>query len=137
VTNHDGVDIEKTHDTGYSELPSKNGVFWTFMLLGGPTSFLILQSARYAVRDGACLYGGLRIVMEVCGALAVAIPAVIAITAWRHWNRDGREWPNDAPDAASRDRFLAVVCLTVALFTIAAAIALWAPSAFLSPCQTQ
>jgi hypothetical protein len=137
VKDHDPIAIEKAHDVGFSTPPTRKGVFWTFMLLGGPSSFLVLQTARYALRDGACIYPGLRALMEVCGLAAVVIPTVISIIAWRRWRADRLEWPNDAPDAHSRDRFLAVVCLTLALFTIAAAVALWMPSAFLSPCESQ
>ena len=75
--------------------------------------------------------------LEAAGAIALAVPLYITVAAWHHWRAADVEWPNDAPDTPSRDRFLAVTALTIALFGIAAAIALWLPSLFLSACDTQ
>ena len=129
--------IEQRGSIGYSEPPKRKGVYWTAMLLGSPTAFLAMLTARYALRDPACENAGARLAMEAAGAITLLVPVVIAIAAWRHWKEDRTEWPNDAPDTASRDRFLAVTSLAIALFGIAAALALWAPSLFLSACDTQ
>ncbi|HEX6694340.1 MAG TPA: hypothetical protein VF035_06595 [Longimicrobiales bacterium] len=129
--------IEQHGSMGYSQPPKAKGVYWAFMLLGSPTVFLAMLTARYALRDPACESTGVRVLMEIAGALTVLVPLLIVIAAWRHWRADRIEWPNDAPDTASRDRFLAVTSLTIALFGIAAALALWMPSLFLSACDTQ
>ena len=129
--------VEQRGSLGYSEPPKRHGVYWGFMLLGSPTVFLMMLTARYALRDPACESVAVRIVMEIAGGLTLLVPVLIAVAAWRHWRDDHVEWPNDAPDPPSRDRFLAVTSLTIALFGIAAALALWLPSLFLSACDTQ
>src|SRR3954470_11379386 len=112
----------QSHDMGYSKPPTKKGVFWLVMFLGSPTMFLIMLTARYALRDPSCQYKGARIALELCGLAAVGVSSVITALAWRHWRRDKLEWPNDSAEPAARDRFLAVVCFTLALWGIACGI---------------
>jgi hypothetical protein len=129
--------IAQSHDMGYSTPATRKGFFWAFMLLGSPSTFLIMLSARYALRDPSCQYAGARIAFEASAFLTVAVSTLIAVLAWRHWRADHLEWSNDAPDPASRDRFLAIVCFTLALVGIAFSLALWAPTLFFAPCDTQ
>ena len=129
--------IEQRGSIGYSELPKPKGVYWTFMLLGSPAVFLVMLSVRYALRDPACESMVVRAVMELAGAISLLVSLLIVRSAWLHWKTDHLEWPGDAPDMRSRDRFLAVTAFTIALFGVATAVALWLPSLFLSACDTQ
>jgi hypothetical protein len=133
----EGVEPLQSHDMGYSRLPTKKGVFWTVMFLGSPTTFLTMLTARYALRDPSCQYTGARIALELCAFVSVAVSGLIATLAWRHWRADHMEWPNDSAEPPARDRFMAVVCFTLALWGIACALALWAPSFFFNACDTQ
>ena len=132
-----GVEPVQSHDMGYSTPSTKRGWFWGFMLLGSPTVFLVMLTARYALRDPSCGFPGPRIALEVAAALSLLTSTTIAAVAWKKWRADRFEWSNDAPDPASRERFLAIVCFTLGLFGIACAIALWAPTLFLHVCDTQ
>jgi hypothetical protein len=131
------VEPVQSHDVGFPRSPTRKGVFWGFMLLGSPTTFLLMLTARYALRDPACQYAGARIALEVSALVSLFVSALITVLSWRHWKRDRLEWSNDAPDPASRDRFLAIVCFTTALFGIVCALALWAPTFFIATCDTQ
>jgi hypothetical protein len=127
----------QSHGLGYSRPPTRKGVFWGFMLLGSPSAFLAMLTARYALRDPSCGYGGARIALEVCGALSLIVSVVIAVLSWKRWRAAHLEWPNDGAEPAARDRFIAVLCFALALFGIAASIMLWAPTFVMSVCDTQ
>lgn len=133
----EGIEPLQSHDVGYSRLPTKKGVFWTLMFLGSPTTFLAMLTARYALRDPSCQYSGARIALEVCAFISFAVSGLITWLAWRHWRGDHLEWPNDSAEPPARDRFMAVVCFTLALWGVACALALWAPSFFFNACDTQ
>jgi hypothetical protein len=132
-----GIEPQQSHDMGFSKPPTKKGVFWTLMFLGSPTTFLAMLTARYALRDPSCQYAGARIALEVCALVSLGVSTLITVVAWRHWRGDHLEWPNDSAEPAARDRFMAVVCFTLALWGIACALALWAPSFFFNACDTQ
>ena len=106
---------------------------WAGNLLA-PIAFLLQLEIAYFIVPRACDAG---LVFPVhlahLGALLIALAGTL--TAWRQWQRWGRDWPADGPGPEPRSRFMAELAVLVSAGFTVVILALWIPTFLLHPCQ--
>lgn len=106
---------------------------WLGLLLAPAVFFAHLQIA-YMLVPWACAHDG-TLWLHVIGFVAVLLAAAGTATAWRAWNRAGRETPGDGGGALPRARFLAVTGLGGSALFVLLLLAQWVSGFVISPCQ--
>jgi hypothetical protein len=109
------------------------GAQWAGNLLA-PIAFLLQLEIAYFIVPRACHAGVVfPIHLAHLGALLIALAG--GVTAWRQWQRWGRDWPAAGPGPETRSRFMAEVALLVSAGFTLVILALWLPTFWLHPCQ--
>ena len=103
-------------------------------VLAGPVLLLLSQETKYALVGWACRSGH-ELIMHLLAAVTLALVLFAVLMSARRWRASGGTEPTDAPDAESRDRFLALVGLMLGALSALVVFAQWLPELFLSPCH--
>src|SRR4051812_45535055 len=103
-------------------------------ILAGPIAWFLQMQVSYALVPWACATGHL-IVLHLLTLGGLLIAAAGALTAWREWQRLGREWPKGAGGPQARSRFMAVLGLLASIMFFLVILAQGIPSFLLNPCQ--
>ena len=112
--------------------PVRGSILGAFaLMMGGPFAFLTALNVRYALVGPACEIGAARVALE----LSTLIGLVAAAAAvWLGLRRLSIGSPEDLVDQLDQPRFIAAFGLLAGSLSLLAALALWLPSLFLSPC---
>lgn len=106
---------------------------WTG-ILAAPIAWFLQMQINYALVPWACATGHMMVLhMVTLGGLLIA--AASTLTAWREWQRSGKEWPKGAGGPQMRSRFMAVLGLLISVMFFFVILAQSIPSFILSPCQ--
>ena len=102
-------------------------------LLAGPVLALANQGLMYSVNMWACGHG-VRSVLHIVPFVCLCLAVVSAIVAYRAWNSVGRGTDDDLATDDARTRFLAILGLSIGVFSSAVILAQWASVFVFDPC---
>lgn len=106
---------------------------WIGVLLA-PFAFLLNLEISYALVPWACSTGQLFWPhVASCGSLLLALLG--AFTAWRNWQKTGREWQSETGSARARSRFMAILGLLMSGLFSLVILAQWIANFIIDPCQ--
>ncbi|MDQ3819194.1 MAG: hypothetical protein M3362_16170, partial [Acidobacteriota bacterium] len=92
-------------------------LLWTGVLLA-PFVWSTQMEVNYLLVPYACMTGH-RVVLYLVTLVALILAAAGGLISWRNWQEAGREMPDDAGDARTRSRFMALLgLLTSAMFFV-------------------
>lgn len=103
-------------------------------LMAGPVAWVLHELVGFALVPWAC--GTDRAyVLHVVTASALALAIVGGLVAFHKWRETGEGWPEDAPGAVARARFMAVGGMLLSAMFVLVIVAQESASWFLGPCQ--
>ena len=108
-------------------------LLWTGVLLA-PVVWATQMEINYLLVPYACMTGH-RVALYLVTLAALILAAAGGFIAWRNWQEAGREWPDDAGDARTRSRFMAVLGLLTSSMFFLVILAQGIPDFILHPCQ--
>jgi hypothetical protein len=103
-------------------------------LFAGPVAFLLHLQVGYMLVPWACANGH-RFVLYLTMLAALLIAAAGGLSAWRGWQRFGKQWPDGSGGAVPRSRFMAIMGIVLSVFFFITIIAQGIPNFILTPCQ--
>ena len=113
-----------THGTGLFAL-------W-FGVMAGPLAVLTNEQVGYMLVPWAC-NSDHRWAMHLVPIAMLAVTAIAALLAMRDWRRTGRDWPDEAPGAIARARFMAVSGVALCALSALMIVGMGAANLFRSP----
>ncbi|MDQ3819378.1 MAG: hypothetical protein M3362_17105 [Acidobacteriota bacterium] len=112
---------------------SEHLLLWTGLLLA-PLVWSTQMEINYLLVPYACMTGH-RVVLYLVTLAALILAAAGGLISWRNWQEAGREMPDDAGDARTRSRFMAVLGLLTSAMFFVVILAQGIPNFILHPCQ--
>ncbi|HEX8141009.1 MAG TPA: hypothetical protein VF553_00315 [Pyrinomonadaceae bacterium] len=106
---------------------------WAGVLVA-PLAFLSNLQVNYTLAQKLCP-GGPTSLLHLMTLLFLLIAALGAFVSWRNWGRAGREWPGEAEDKLTRNRFLATLGLMLSALSFLLIVAQWIPQFIFNPCM--
>jgi hypothetical protein len=103
-------------------------------LVLGPTVALVHQLIVYAIGSWACGHD-VRAVMHVVPVLSLIVVFAAALIARRHWRATGNGEDDETSDLPARTRFLALLGITISLFSAIVIAAQWVSIFVFDPCM--
>jgi hypothetical protein len=103
-------------------------------LFAGPVAFLLNLQVSYMLVPWACSTGH-HFVLYLAMLGASLISALGGLGAWRGWQQMGKGWPDGSGGTGSRNRFMAVMGITLSIFFLLIILAQGIPNFILNPCQ--
>jgi hypothetical protein len=109
------------------------GTTWAGVL-GGPLAWFASQQVSYMLVPWAC-HGGPLIAIHVANLVALAIVALAGTFSWREWRRAGADFSDEQAPPGGRQRFLALMGLTLSGLFGLVIIAQTTGAFFFGPCE--
>ena len=106
-----------------------------FGVLAGPIAWLVQMETNYILAQLVCSRAS-EVALHLISLSALLLAAAGGFTAWRLWQRSGREWPGESGGILPRSRFMAVLGLLMSSQFFLVILAQEIPSLFFKPCQT-
>lgn len=106
-----------------------------FALLGPPAAWFAALNAGYFMVTWACESAAGRVTLHATMAAMLALGVAAGVAGLVVWRREGRTWPGEAADPATRTRFLAVLGVFGAVVFSAAILWFWLAAVVLDPCD--
>jgi hypothetical protein len=124
--------MEREADHAFNE-PCGMVLLWVAVLIG-PIAWFLHQQVGYGVAAFACGRNG-EVGLHVVTGIALLVPAVGAIIAWRTWARLARVGTAHEDETVARNRFMALGAGLSSLLFALVIVAQWVLTFFLRPCQ--
>lgn len=106
---------------------------WMGVLLA-PFSFLLNLQVSYALVPWACSAGH-PFWLHLASAGTFLLAMLGAFTAWRNWQKTGRESQSEGGTPLARSRFMAIIGLMMSALFSLIILAQWIADFILDPCQ--
>ncbi|MDB4877209.1 MAG: hypothetical protein JWM41_3655 [Gemmatimonadetes bacterium] len=100
----------------------------------GPVVALVNQQAIYAADMWVC-GRGFRAALHIVPALCLIVVAGAAVGAYRNWQAVGRGVEDEQATIATRTRFLALLGMSISVFSSLVILAQWLAIFVFAPCQ--
>jgi hypothetical protein len=105
---------------------------WMGVLLA-PFSFLLNLQISYALVPWACAAGHI-FWLHLASAGTFLLAMLGAFTAWRSWQKTGRELQSEGGNPVARSRFMAITGLMMSALFSLVILAQWIANFILDPC---
>src|SRR6476659_9139167 len=102
-------------------------------VLAGPILALVNQGLMYSVNMWACGHG-VRSVMHIVPIVCLCLAIAAAVFAYRTWQNVGRGTEDELATADAIARFLAILGLSIGVFSSVVILAQWASVFVFDPC---
>jgi vacuolar-type H+-ATPase subunit I/STV1 len=106
---------------------------WLLVVLGPIITAIEMQANFVLVRHACSAQRNL--VLYAVIILAIALTAATAFVAFAIWMQAGRTWPTEAPDVATRVRFIAVLGILSSAMSFLLIVAQGIATIQFDPCQ--
>ena len=100
----------------------------------GPVVALTHQQVVYSVNMWACGHG-LHAVMHVIPVVCLMVVAGAVVSSYRNWVAVGRGLEDEDGGVATRTRFLALLGMSISVFSAIVIVAQWLAIFVFEPCQ--
>jgi hypothetical protein len=99
-----------------------------------PFAFLLNLQISYMLVPWACSSGQI-FWLHIAAFGSLLLAALGALTAWRNWQKAGREWQSEGGNATARSRFMGIVGLLMSGLFSLIILAQWIANLIIDPCQ--